>query len=97
MTRIAMARRTGGAGAATPSPADPAVTAGSRDLGPAPGPWDVAVVGAGPAGSRCAELLAHRGVGVLLLDPKAPWEKPCGGGLTAAALAHTPELHELDR
>jgi flavin-dependent dehydrogenase len=31
----------------------------------------------------------------LLLDPKAPWEKPCGGGLTAAALDHTPELQEL--
>jgi len=58
--------------------------------------WDVIVAGAGPAGSRAAELLAERDAGVLLFDPKAPWEKPCGGGLTAAALAHTPELHELD-
>lgn len=58
--------------------------------------WDVAVVGAGPAGSRAAELLAARGADVLMLDPKAPWEKPCGGGLTASALRHTPELHELD-
>jgi flavin-dependent dehydrogenase len=31
----------------------------------------------------------------LLLDPRAPWEKPCGGGLTAAALRHTPELEDL--
>ncbi len=39
-----------------------------------------------------AELLAREGGRILLLDPKAPWEKPCGGGLTAAALANTPEL-----
>lgn len=57
--------------------------------------WDFVVVGAGPAGSRAAELLTQRGFSVLLLDPKAPWEKPCGGGLTAAALRHTPELREL--
>ncbi|HYT91960.1 MAG TPA: NAD(P)/FAD-dependent oxidoreductase, partial [Gemmataceae bacterium] len=57
--------------------------------------WDVAVVGAGPAGNRAAELFARRGATVLLLDPKAPWEKPCGGRLTAAALQHTPELQEL--
>lgn len=56
---------------------------------------DFIVVGAGPAGSRAAELLAEDGASVLLLDPKAPWEKPCGGGLTAAALRHTPELREL--
>jgi flavin-dependent dehydrogenase len=30
-----------------------------------------------------------------MLDPRAPWEKPCGGGLTAAALRNTPELNEL--
>ena len=57
--------------------------------------YDFAVAGAGPAGSRAAELLARRGAAVMLFDPKAPWEKPCGGGLTAAALRHTPELHEL--
>lgn len=57
--------------------------------------WDVGVVGAGPAGARAAELLARRGFDVLLFDPRAPWEKPCGGGLTAAALDHTPELSEL--
>lgn len=57
--------------------------------------WDFVVAGAGPAGSRVAELLSKRGYSVLLLDPKAPWEKPCGGGLTAAALRHTPELREL--
>lgn len=58
--------------------------------------WDFVVVGAGPAGSRAAELFARRGHSVLLLDSKAPWEKPCGGGLTAAALRHTPELREVE-
>lgn len=57
--------------------------------------WDFLVVGAGPAGSRAAERFAKKGCSVLLLDPNAPWEKPCGGGLTAAALRHSPELREL--
>ena len=56
---------------------------------------EFAVVGAGPAGARAAELLSGLGAGVLLLDPKAPWEKPCGGGLTPAAFDEIPELEEL--
>jgi flavin-dependent dehydrogenase len=55
----------------------------------------VGVVGAGPAGARAAELLAGQGVDVLLLDPKAPWEKPCGGGLTPALFDELPELEEI--
>ena len=58
--------------------------------------WDLLVVGAGPGGCRVAELFAQKGASVIMLDPRAPWEKPCGGGLTAAALANTPALHELD-
>lgn len=52
----------------------------------------IGVVGAGPAGARAAERLADLGAEVVLLDPKAPWEKPCGGGLTAAALENVPDL-----
>jgi geranylgeranyl reductase family protein len=48
---------------------------------------DVAVVGAGPAGSWTAYSLARRGAKVLLIDPSHPREKPCGGGVTARALA----------
>lgn len=55
----------------------------------------MAVVGAGPAGARAAELLAAGGFEVLLFDPRAPWEKPCGGGIPAHALAHFPELRGL--
>lgn len=47
----------------------------------------IAVVGAGPAGTWASVLLAQRGHSVTLLDPQAPWEKPCGGGVTAKALA----------
>ena len=57
---------------------------------------DIGIVGAGPAGARAAELLAAKDVGVVLLDPKAPWEKPCGGGLTAHAFREIPELAELE-
>lgn len=46
----------------------------------------ITIVGAGPAGSWASILLARRGHQVTLIDPLAPWEKPCGGGVTAKAL-----------
>ena len=48
---------------------------------------DVAVVGAGPAGSWTAYCLARRGARVLLIDGSHPREKPCGGGVTGRALS----------
>src|ERR1700680_3422534 len=48
---------------------------------------DIAVIGAGPAGAWTACCLARRGASVLLIDPSHPREKPCGGGITARALA----------
>lgn len=56
---------------------------------------EVGVVGAGPAGALVSERLAALGADVVLWDAKAPWEKPCGGGLSAAALAEHRELAEL--
>ncbi len=56
---------------------------------------DIGIVGAGPAGARAGELLAATGAAVLLLDPKAPWEKPCGGGLTPGSFLAMPALGEL--
>jgi flavin-dependent dehydrogenase len=64
------------------------MTSGSYDA-------EVGIVGAGPAGARVAERLAARGVDVVLWDPRAPWEKPCGGGLTAALTDAVPELAEV--
>ncbi len=50
--------------------------------------WDVAVVGAGPAGALAARQLAARDREVLLIDKAAfPRRKVCGCCLNAAALA----------
>ncbi|MBI4512703.1 MAG: hypothetical protein HY702_01210 [Gemmatimonadetes bacterium] len=55
---------------------------------------ELGIVGAGPAGARLAELAARGGMSVLLFDPRAPWEKPCGGGVTVRVGDHFPELFE---
>jgi geranylgeranyl reductase family protein len=53
--------------------------------------YDVAIVGAGPAGSTAAYHLAKAGARVLLLDrAEFPREKPCGGGVTARAFERAP-------
>ena len=49
-------------------------------------PFDIAVVGGGPAGAWTACLLAARGARVAMVDGSHPREKPCGGGLSARAL-----------
>jgi flavin-dependent dehydrogenase len=54
--------------------------------------WDVAVIGAGPAGSFAAARLAEAGLRVLLAERKSfPRDKVCGGCLNARALSL---LHE---
>jgi flavin-dependent dehydrogenase len=47
-------------------------------------------VGAGPAGTALAADLALRGHSAAVFDASHPREKPCGGGLTAKALALLP-------
>lgn len=50
--------------------------------------WDVAVVGAGPAGAMAAREVARRGGSVLLIDKAVfPRQKVCGGCLSAAVVA----------
>ncbi len=45
--------------------------------------WDVAIIGAGPAGTTAASLLADKGFEVLILDREYfPRAKPCGGALS---------------
>ncbi|MBJ6727255.1 FAD-dependent monooxygenase [Geomesophilobacter sediminis] len=53
--------------------------------------YEVAVIGAGPAGSTCAAALARAGMSVLLMDRETfPREKPCAGWITPEV------LHRLD-
>lgn len=53
--------------------------------------YDVAVIGAGPAGSAAAIGLARRGASVLLADrARFPRDKTCGGGVTGRARAAAP-------
>ncbi|HKG96181.1 MAG TPA: FAD-dependent monooxygenase, partial [Pyrinomonadaceae bacterium] len=55
--------------------------------------FDVLIVGAGPAGSFAAELLAKGGAKVALFDGRPEGEpKACGGGVTAKALKAWPQL-----
>jgi geranylgeranyl reductase family protein len=49
--------------------------------------YDVAIIGAGPAGCWAAYQLARGGARVAIVDGSHPREKPCGGGVTGRALA----------
>ncbi|MFC2023794.1 NAD(P)/FAD-dependent oxidoreductase [Chloroflexota bacterium] len=59
----------------------------------------IAIVGAGPAGCHLAHRLGagDGGTGdadheILLFDPRAPYEKPCGGGLGPLINRHLPDV-----
>ena len=77
----------------------PAVAAPIAPVAPVdlPTRCDVLVVGAGPAGSACAQLLAESGLDVLLVDQHAfPREKVCGDGLIPDAHAALRRLGVFD-
>jgi geranylgeranyl reductase family protein len=62
---------------------------------PRPTGYDVAVVGAGPAGGSAALALARAGQNVLLLEKAAlPRYKTCGGGVLARALKWLPSAFQ---
>lgn len=54
----------------------------------------IAIVGGGPGGAHCARRLAESGWDVTLFEPRARYEKPCGGGLPARSLDAFPFLHD---
>jgi geranylgeranyl reductase family protein len=62
-----------------------------------PASCDVLVVGAGPAGSACAQLLARAGLHTVLVDAQAfPRDKVCGDGLIPDAHAALQRLGVYD-
>ena len=73
---------------------DPSASTDSTAL---PTHAEVLVVGAGPAGSACAQWLAAQGVDVVLADQHAfPRDKVCGDGLIPDALAALKRLGHFD-
>lgn len=57
--------------------------------------YDVVIVGAGPAGSTAAKVLAEKGIKTLLVDKdKFPRDKPCGGGLPYRVIQRFPYVEE---
>lgn len=58
--------------------------------------YDVAIVGAGPAGATCAWYLARQGIRVLLLEKRAfPRDKLCGDAICSRALMHLERMGVL--
>ena len=59
--------------------------------------YDVVVSGAGPAGSKCAEVIAKAGYKVALIEKDINYRKPCGGGLPRSSIyKYYPQLRKLD-
>jgi flavin-dependent dehydrogenase len=55
----------------------------------------IGIVGGGPAGAYAAWEAARLGHDVTFFDHRAPWEKPCGGGITVKAQEDFPWLAEI--
>jgi geranylgeranyl reductase family protein len=57
--------------------------------------YDIAIIGAGPAGSTVAKILSETGYNVLLTDKsKFPRDKTCGGGLPTKIFEKFPYLKD---
>ena len=55
----------------------------------------IGIVGGGPAGAYAAWRAAELGHEATFFDHRAPWEKPCGGGITVTAQDEFPWIAEL--
>ncbi|MHA1374381.1 MAG: FAD-dependent monooxygenase [Promethearchaeota archaeon] len=58
--------------------------------------FDVVISGAGPSGSKSAEILAKAGFKVALLEKDTNWRKPCGGGVSSRIFKYYPQLKKYD-
>ncbi|MFX1391464.1 MAG: geranylgeranyl reductase family protein [Promethearchaeota archaeon] len=58
--------------------------------------YDVVISGAGPAGSKCAEILARNGFKVALIEKDTNWRKPCGGAVNSRIFKYYPQLRNFN-
>ena len=58
--------------------------------------FDVIISGAGPSGSKCAEILAKAGYKIALIEKDTSWRKPCGGGVHHRVFNLYPQLKKLN-
>jgi geranylgeranyl reductase family protein len=58
--------------------------------------YDVVISGAGPAGSKCAEVLAKEGFKVALIEKDVNWRKPCGGAVSSRIFKYFPQLRKVN-
>ena len=58
--------------------------------------YDVVISGAGPAGSKCAEILAKTGYKVALIEKDVNWRKPCGGAVNSRIFKYYPQLRNYN-
>ncbi len=58
--------------------------------------FDVVISGAGPAGSKCAQVLAESGFEVALIEKDINWRKPCGGAVSSRIFKYYPQLRKLN-
>jgi geranylgeranyl reductase family protein len=56
--------------------------------------YDVVISGGGPAGSKCAEFIAHKGYKVALIERDSHWRKPCGGAVSSRIFKYYPQLRK---
>jgi geranylgeranyl reductase len=54
----------------------------------------IAVIGGGPGGAQCARRLAEAGCAVTLFEPRAGFEKACGGGIPVRGMERFPFLFD---
>lgn len=58
--------------------------------------YDAIISGAGPSGSKCAEVLAKSGFKVALIEKDTNWRKPCGGAVNQRIFKYFPQLRNLN-
>jgi len=58
--------------------------------------YDVVISGAGPSGSKCAEVLAKNGFKVGLIEKDTNWRKPCGGAVSSRIFKYYPQIGKLN-